>query len=181
MLLTSKETQTEFEFRVVGYQFPEIVDEDYDANWLLISIAVRSPAGSWTKTDPCLLTWEGHFFANWLADLMAGREVEKEISFLDSNISFEVVGRDEHAVRLKVTLSDELIAKDSKIGDKSFGMSLVIPLADLRTAVADWCWEMRLFPMRVQKPRSCRPYNDRRTGCAVCQGAQVGRAAGVGG
>ena len=181
MLLKSAETQTEFEFRVVGYQFPEVTDEDYDANWLLVSINVRSPGGSWSKTDPCLLTWEGHWFANWLADIMAGREEEKTMSFLDSNLFFEVEGRGQHQVKLKIELSDELLPTDAKPGEKRFTVSLVISLADLRAAVADWCWEMRLFPMRLEKARPCRPYNDKRPGCAVCQQEKVGRTAAAGG
>lgn len=175
MLLKSEETQTEFEFRVVGYQFPDVVDEDYDANWLLVSIGVRSPGGSWSKTDPCLLTWEGHWFGNWLADIMAGREGERAMSFLDSNLFFEVERRDPKHVKLKIELSDELLPKDAKPGDKRFEVSLVISLADLRSAAADWCWEMRLFPMRLGKAKPCRPYNDKRAGCAVCQPEKVGR------
>ena len=73
MLLTSKKTHTDFEFRAVGYEFPEIEDDEYEANWLLASVRVQSPDGAWEKTEPCLLTWEGHRLANWLADLAAGQ------------------------------------------------------------------------------------------------------------
>ena len=169
MVLTSAETRTEFEFRVVGYQFPDIENEDYDANWLLVNIGVRSPAGSLTKTDPCLLTWEGHWFANWLADLVSGQDADDTLSFLDSNIFFTVVARDEHKVRLVVELGDELRPPDAKPQDGLFAISLDISLENLRLAAADWCWEMRLFPMRVEKNRPCRPYADKRTSCAVCR------------
>ncbi len=50
MVLTSGETQTEFEFHVVGYQFADVLEEEYDANWLMVRICVKSGESEWTKT-----------------------------------------------------------------------------------------------------------------------------------
>lgn len=174
MLLTSTETRTEFEFRVAGYQFPEVENDAYDANWLLVNIGVRSPAGSLSKTDPCLLTWEGHWFANWLVDLVSGQSADEELSFLDGNIFFSVLARDDEKVRLVVEFGDELVPPDSKLVGEFFAIALDISIEDLRTAAADWCWGMRLFPIRVDKTRPCRPYSDKRTSCAVCRPETVG-------
>jgi hypothetical protein len=33
MILRSEKTQTEFELRLLGYQFPEILHDVYDSNW----------------------------------------------------------------------------------------------------------------------------------------------------
>ena len=159
MILTSGETQTEFEFHVVGYQFADVLDEEYDANWLMVRIRVKMWEGEWTKTDPCLLTWEGHWLANWLADLEAGRETQREMDFLESNVVFQFLERKGRQLRFWVEL---------ETGDERFGVSLVISEEALREALSDWCWRLRMFPVRASEGRRCRPFNDKRTGCVVC-------------
>lgn len=54
----SGNNDTYFEMSVVGYQFPELANEDYDSNWLNMSISVSHPNGSWMAIDPSLLTYE---------------------------------------------------------------------------------------------------------------------------
>ena len=54
MKLQSKNGNS-FSLEIVGYQFPEITDCDYDSNWLVIQIAVTNPDGTWTARDPSCL------------------------------------------------------------------------------------------------------------------------------
>jgi hypothetical protein len=174
MLLTSKKTHTDFEFRAVGYEFPEIEDDEYEANWLLASVRVQSPDGAWEKTEPCLLTWEGHRLANWLADLAAGQgEVEVEMSFLNSNLFFKVLRREAGEVGLSVAFADELAPAAKGLGaGERFEILLVLSVAELRAAAAEWRWEMRLYPMRAAAAGRCRAHGDKRASCGVC-GAEV--------
>jgi hypothetical protein len=165
MILTSGETQTEFEFHVVGYQFADVLEEEYDANWLMVRICVKSGESEWTKTDPCLLTWEGHWLANWLADLEAGCEQQTEMSFLESNVVFQLVARDGTHVRLWVGFEAELTGAPE---DERLGVLLEISEEELRKALSEWCWQLRMFPVRASRGRRCRPFNDERTGCVVC-------------
>lgn len=70
---------SELELRIVGYQFPDERFDPWDSNWLLVSIRVVSPQGTWEVVDPSLTTWEAQQVARWLdalsrrADLLAGR------------------------------------------------------------------------------------------------------------
>lgn len=57
---------TTFSLSIIGYQFPEIQEHTYDANWLLVAIDVTSPHGSWQATDPSLETFELAALAAWL-------------------------------------------------------------------------------------------------------------------
>jgi hypothetical protein len=57
-----------FELRVLGYEFPT-VNEGYDANWLTISVRVRSAGASWTASCACILSWDLAALENWLDDL----------------------------------------------------------------------------------------------------------------
>lgn len=159
MILTSGETQTEFEYHVVGYQFADVLDEEYDANWLMMRMRVKTPAGEQTKTDPSLLTWEGHWLANWLADLEAGREAQEEMRFLESTVVFQLIERTETEVRLRVEV---------ETGEQRVWMLLGISEEALREALSDWCWRLRMFPVRASQGRPCRPFHDKRTGCVVC-------------
>ena len=45
-----------FELTLDGYEFPELVDEMHDANWLEVTVNVELPDGSYTASSPCFLT-----------------------------------------------------------------------------------------------------------------------------
>src|SRR5438270_404583 len=60
---------TELELRIAGYQFPHEQFDPWDSNWLLVSIRVVAPQGTWEVVDPSLTTWEAHQVVHWLAAL----------------------------------------------------------------------------------------------------------------
>lgn len=60
---------SEIDLRLTRYQFPEITDEKWDANWLMIALRVQAPQGSWHTVDPALLTWEVQELADWFEAL----------------------------------------------------------------------------------------------------------------
>ena len=80
MLLRGRQG-TELELRIVGYQFPGERFDPWDSNWLLVSIRVVAPQGTWEVVDPSLTTWEAQQVVRWLtalsqqADLLVGRAV----------------------------------------------------------------------------------------------------------
>ena len=59
-----------FKLEIFGYEFPNILDDKWDSNWLEIGIEVKhSEKGTWTASRPCLLTFEVERLIKWLADL----------------------------------------------------------------------------------------------------------------
>lgn len=56
----------EFEATIAGYEFPEIEQKQWDSNWLLIFMRVKSARGEGTCVDPCLTTWDVERFITWL-------------------------------------------------------------------------------------------------------------------
>ena len=50
---------------LVGYQFPELEDVEYDSNWLNVKIAVSHQRGKWSTIDPALLTYEVQWLIDW--------------------------------------------------------------------------------------------------------------------
>ena len=51
MLLKGNEA-TEFELKVIGYQFPDLEKEEYDSDWLSIQIHVVHPKGLGARLIP---------------------------------------------------------------------------------------------------------------------------------
>ncbi|MFE9458951.1 hypothetical protein [Streptomyces californicus] len=60
------------DLRPVRYQFATARGETYDDNWLVVDGTVTTPEGSWSFTEPCLLTDEARRVSAWLRAAAAG-------------------------------------------------------------------------------------------------------------
>jgi hypothetical protein len=89
-----------FEMRLVGYQFPGSNSDEYDDNWLLVSISVSHPNGNWKSTDACLLTWEAARLANWMRKIADSPTPGQEEDFIEPELHFEVVAGSPHKLRV---------------------------------------------------------------------------------
>ncbi len=152
MILRSRDL-SEFELRVAGYQFPEIDYDGYDSNWLIVKIRA-APAGErpWKSTDPSLLTWEVERLSSWLDALGAGRPVEDEEYFIEPNLRFEVVDRDEDTITMRVYF--ELESRPPWFFADGAGMAdlwvdLHVDGDDLRAAAEGLRHDLRRFPPRA--------------------------------
>jgi hypothetical protein len=76
---------------IVGYEFPEEAEAEYDSNWLMVRLSATLLEDSWTATDPFLLTYEVAELANWLEEIARGTAAEMEIGFTEPNIWYQVV------------------------------------------------------------------------------------------
>src|SRR4051812_43563925 len=91
---------TSLELKIVGYQFPALATEEYDSNWLQIQIRATIPEGSWTTTDPCLLTYEAAELADWFDAVHEGRASDDVLGFLEPNLRFEIRGNGARTLRI---------------------------------------------------------------------------------
>lgn len=48
-------TNQTLDLKITKYQFPKITNCEYDSNWLLIYLNVKSDLGNWQTVDPSLL------------------------------------------------------------------------------------------------------------------------------
>jgi len=78
----------QFRLRIVGYQFPSKVDDEYDSNWLRVEIQATVRGRSWQSIDACLLTWELTSLIDWIEHIAAGKNADREVRFLEPNLSF---------------------------------------------------------------------------------------------
>ncbi len=79
------------QLNIAGYEFPGLENVPYDSDWLNIRIRVEHPRGSWTSTDPSLLTDEVERLIDWLEAVADGQSVDVETSFLEPNLNFVLV------------------------------------------------------------------------------------------
>ncbi|MER6692209.1 WapI family immunity protein [Streptomyces minutiscleroticus] len=106
------------DLRPVRYQFATAQGDPYDDNWLVIDGTVRTPEGSWSFTDPCLLTDEARQVAAWLRAVAAGAvavtesdaegELSPDLSFIEPLVAFSLADRSEDGTAvMRVHLSLE--------------------------------------------------------------------------
>ncbi len=159
MLLVGLEGN-ELELQVVGYQFPEDDTDPWDSNWLLVSVRVVSPQGTWEVVDPCLTTWEAKHLVRWL--VAAARDAGslptgpgEPVTFTEPNLT--VVARSNPADPNRVVLRAcfELELRPPWVGGAR-GSELCVELdvgrAALARAAASLLVDLIRFPQRGDDP-----------------------------
>jgi len=149
MKLTSPDGSS-LSLTIWGYQFPALEGEEYDSNWLLVRVDVKTPTASWSSTDPCLLTYEVAQLADWLEQLGTGRPPERTIGFIEPNLEFSVTEDKSAKEVLRTRLSLECRPPSVPRGGHA---QIDFPLAeiDLKSAAADLLAQLRRYPPRASK------------------------------
>ena len=81
---------------LLGYQFPKLLGEPYDSNWLRVQVRAVHPRGAWTSVDPTLLTYEVAALADWLELAAAGGPTSlPRLTFTEPNLQFEATATPE--------------------------------------------------------------------------------------
>lgn len=153
---------SEFELRVVGYQFPQEGDEVEDANWLQIRIRVTGQGGSWEATDPILQTREVARLAGWLDDI-ADRRLTRwpTVEFTEPNLSFKVRENFGASATLRVYFELESRppwAAKGWVGERDVWLDLRVRPEDLRAAADSLRADLVRYPQRGETPEYTRPW-----------------------
>jgi hypothetical protein len=138
---------SEVELRLTRYQFPEIEDDHWDSNWLMVALRVQSPQGSWHTEDPALLTWEVRDLANWFEALANTQQEERELVFLEPCLGFRVTKQTADTVNLQVRLGHEFRPPWFDSWQKA-RVTLALSPDDLRLAAESLREELARFPIR---------------------------------
>ncbi|MFD5000961.1 WapI family immunity protein [Streptomyces buecherae] len=150
------------ELRPLRYQFSTVRGDAYDDNWLVIGGEARTPEGTWSFTDPCLLTDEARRVSAWLRAVAAGTvavtgpDAEGWLSpdawFVEPVLAFSLVERSEEGAVIRVHLSMEA-APPWRRGDDGADVYQYFVAAQMGTAAllraADqWDLALASFPTR---------------------------------
>jgi hypothetical protein len=153
VLLTGREGH-ELELHVVGYQFPEEATDPWDSNWLLASVRVASPEGTWDVVDPCLTTWEGKHLMAWLVNAAARDPAAAPMTFVEPNLTFTARAkpRSPKRVLLRACFALELRPPWAGASGHDVCVDLDVARADLARAAASLLGELLQFPQRGDDP-----------------------------
>lgn len=141
-----------FQLEVVGYRYPELPDVEYDSNWLCMSMSATLPEGSWSVTDPFLLTYEVAKLADWLDAIATHSETQDEMGFVEPNISFEVVRRAMGQSCLRVYFRAECEppwAVTNETGGADIVAEFALAEIDLRLAAESLRTQLSSYPQRA--------------------------------
>lgn len=141
-----------FHLKVLGYQFPEKEDEEWDSNWLMIYMVVAHPQGEWSVTDPFLLTYEVKELADWFDALSAHMQTENEIWFVEPNLRFEAIYLDDRESYLRVHFAIECLppwARKGENGTEDVFADFYLADIDLQAAAESLREQLSLYPQRT--------------------------------
>lgn len=143
--------EVSFDLQVVGYQFPAEHEAAYDSNWLNVRISVTHPLGSWSCTDPALLTYELSRLASWFVELSGGDRTRLEESFLEPNLTFEIVTGSVEKLRVSFRLEfSPPWAGSTKSSSRPY-VEFPLDAIDLAAAGATLLEELARFPQRAER------------------------------
>ena len=155
MLLRGREGN-ELELSLVGYQFPDEERDPWDSNWLLVSVRVLAPQGSWEVVDPCLTTWEAKRLVAWLAYAAAHDPSGPLLTFAEPNVTVVARGQTGAAllVDVRACFALELRPPWARMtaGANELCVDLEVDRADLAAAAASLLADVTKFPQRGADP-----------------------------
>lgn len=143
-----------FHLNVLGYQYPEIDNEEWDSNWLRMHMAVSVPQGSWSVADPFLLTYEVKRLADWLDAVTNDTEAENEIGFTEPNLWFEVIDAMGRGKYLRAHFAIECLppwAASNEHGTEDIFAEFSLSSIDLHTAADSLRYQLSVYPQRAAR------------------------------
>jgi hypothetical protein len=134
---------------VEGYQFPHIVDDDWDSNWLMVVGEAEIGNRPWRFRDACLTTFEVERLALWLDGVMMGDETNAFCGFTEPNLDFERVSHEAIRIGLSLEAAPPWGDDDDDLGTHGFD----VPVDDrLGIAAADLRRLLQTYPVRARRP-----------------------------
>lgn len=138
------------ELTLVGYEFPDLEDDEWDADWLVVRISAADDPDVWTAEDPCLLTWEVDELADWLDAVADAPGAVHDLEFIEPNLTFERIEVDgAGGVR---AWFDDAFRPPEVPPDEDVLIDFLLAPAALRAAAASLRAQRERFPPR-QKER----------------------------
>ena len=138
-----------FELTLVGYEFPDEQDDEWDANWLVVRISAADDPDAWTAEEARLLTWEVDDLADWLDAVAESPAAVAEIEFTEPDLMFERIDGD-GAACVRVWFENAFRPPDVP-PDEDVLIDFAVTPAALRAGAASLRAQLRRFPRREKK------------------------------
>jgi hypothetical protein len=151
LVFESPDGQQRFALTLLGYESPDVEDDQYDSNWLLVRVEARDGEQEWSTDDPALLTWEVERLANWLSRMARGRIQHRWCGFTEPNLEFRADALPNGHVQLRVYFELELRRpgrRSGVVGRRDDFLEFTLTPDQLREAARQLHAERQLFPAR---------------------------------
>ena len=79
------ESGNTFELVLLRYEHPDITEDRWDSNWLVVSGRASTDDRSWSFVEPCVTAFELEELAEWLEALGNG---PADLTFAEPNLAF---------------------------------------------------------------------------------------------
>jgi hypothetical protein len=144
------------EMKITNYQFPQIVDGDYDSNWLNVYLNVKSKIGHWETIDPSLTTWDLQRLINWFENLSNNFEPEYlEVVFLEPHLTFELHNSYYSETKKIRIIFDSESRPKSAIEGKEYFVDILANNIELKRIQLDLKKELDNYPERKSAHNKC--------------------------
>jgi len=137
------------ELKITNYQFPKITNCEYDSNWLLIYLNVKSDCGNWQTVDPSLLVGDVIEIVEWFEKISLNKTPKYEcLDFIEPNLAFELIkaGVDYKTVRIKFDLESRPQSADDK---KDYFVDCKMDNSQLQKVIEGLKKELQPYPRRA--------------------------------
>jgi hypothetical protein len=123
------------ELIILRYQFPDVHEDRWDSNWLVVSVKVATRDGkSWHFTDPSVTTFELADLADWLRDVALREKADDKFEFTEPNLAFSVTAKPEPTLRVR--FAHESAPPWVTEHERFAGVFVEFPLSEADVAVA---------------------------------------------
>jgi hypothetical protein len=85
MRLTSA-SGDEFQLVIIRYQHPDVHEDRWDSNWLIVNASVVAGGERWGFTEPCVTTFELSDLADWFEELAEDGGQPASFEFAEPNL-----------------------------------------------------------------------------------------------
>ena len=120
----------EFQLVIVRYQFPDVHEDRWESNWLIVNGTVAAAGEKWVFTEPCVTTFELADLADWLDELVTNGTEPSAFEFTEPNLKFTYVPS-RRAVQL--TLAHESAPASMSELERRAGVTVEFPLSGQQT------------------------------------------------
>ena len=120
----------EFQLVIVRYQFPDVHEDRWESNWLIVNGTVGAAGEKWVFTEPCVTTFELADLADWLDELVTNGAEPSAFEFTEPNLKFTYVPS-RRAVQL--TLAHESAPTSMSELERRAGVTVEFPLSGQQT------------------------------------------------
>ena len=145
-------SDSSFELKIAAYQYPNIHNDYYDSNWLMIQVDVKHPQGSWRASDPCLLTFEVEQLAQWLEEVKSNSNKISHCSFIEPCLEFRIVENNKGTNVLRVYFELKTRppwAYARAAGQEDLWVEFALGEIDLFKAIQELRAQLQQYPQRV--------------------------------